>query len=214
MSTTPNKPRKSPVQARSIATVDAIHTATIQVLEAGGLARCTTTRIAERAGLSVGSLYQYYPNIRSLLTSVLGLHLEQVAVSVEQACLSQRQKPVAVMVHALVHAFLGAKLENLSASKALYAVAEEPGGAILVLHAKERMHKAVTSMLETAVDAHFDDLSTIGLMVISAMIGPAQTLLENASAKFVLTLHSHLFQLLLAYLHAVSLNTRTGESPL
>lgn len=192
-----------------MATVDAIHTATIQVLEGGGLARCTTTRIAERAGLSVGSLYQYYPNIRSLLAAVLGLHLDHVAVAVEQACLSQKQKPLADMVHALVYAFLGAKLQHPSASKALYAVAQEQGGTALVAHAKQRMHTAVASMLETATDARFDDLSTTSLLVMSAMIGPVQTLLENAPAQFVDTLGSHLCQLLLAYLQAASQTPRT-----
>ncbi|MEL7304522.1 MAG: TetR/AcrR family transcriptional regulator, partial [Myxococcota bacterium] len=46
------RPRKQPVQERSRATVAAIHRATIQVLNREGLARCTTTRVAERAGVS------------------------------------------------------------------------------------------------------------------------------------------------------------------
>ena len=52
-------PRKKPAQSRSKVTVDAIFEATIQVLLADGLQRLTTTRVAERAGVSVGTLYQY-----------------------------------------------------------------------------------------------------------------------------------------------------------
>ena len=52
------EPRKSPVQARSAASVDAIIEATIQVLLRVGKERLTTTRVAERAGVSVGTLYQ------------------------------------------------------------------------------------------------------------------------------------------------------------
>ena len=48
-------------------TVEAISEATIQVLLAVGLDRLTTTRVAERAGVSVGTLYQYYPNKQALL---------------------------------------------------------------------------------------------------------------------------------------------------
>ena len=70
------KPRKSPVQARSTATVQTLHVAAIQVLTQEGLSRCTTTRIAERAGMSVGSLYQYYPNRDALLAAVLEKHLD------------------------------------------------------------------------------------------------------------------------------------------
>jgi AcrR family transcriptional regulator len=70
--------RKSPVQARSAATVAALHSAAIQVLTRDGLSRCTTTRIAERAGISVGSIYQYYPNRDALLAAALEGHLERV----------------------------------------------------------------------------------------------------------------------------------------
>jgi AcrR family transcriptional regulator len=56
------EPRKSPVQARSAASVDAILEATIQVLLHAGKERLTTTRVASRAGVSVGTLYQYFPN--------------------------------------------------------------------------------------------------------------------------------------------------------
>jgi AcrR family transcriptional regulator len=56
------EPRKTPVQARSTVTVQAISEATIQVLLSHGAERLTTTRVAERAGVSVGTLYQYYPN--------------------------------------------------------------------------------------------------------------------------------------------------------
>ncbi|MFX8539138.1 TetR/AcrR family transcriptional regulator, partial [Acinetobacter baumannii] len=65
------KPRRQPQQARSQVTVDAIFEATIQVLLASGLHRLTTIKVAERAGVSVGSLYQYYPNKQALLFGVL-----------------------------------------------------------------------------------------------------------------------------------------------
>ena len=64
------EPRKTPVQARSTFTVEAISEATIQVLLSHGADRLTTSRVAARAGVSVGTLYQYYPNKRSLLFAV------------------------------------------------------------------------------------------------------------------------------------------------
>src|SRR5476649_1584223 len=88
------KPRKSAVQARSVATVEALHTATLQVLTQQGLIRCTTTRVAKRAGMSVGSLYQYYPNRDALLATVLEQHLNTVATAVETACQQCRGQSV------------------------------------------------------------------------------------------------------------------------
>ncbi len=63
----PAKIALKPRQARSQATVDAIFEATIQVLLKDGLPRLTTIRVAERAGASVGTLYQYYSHKEALL---------------------------------------------------------------------------------------------------------------------------------------------------
>src|SRR3712207_891853 len=72
------EPRKTPQQARSAATVEAICTATIQVLLADGPTRLTTTRVAERAGVSIGTMYQYYPNKQALLFAILEQKLDTV----------------------------------------------------------------------------------------------------------------------------------------
>jgi len=89
------EPRKTPIQARSTVTVEAISEATIQVLLSHGAERFTTTRVAERAGVSVGTLYQYYPNKQSLLFAVLEHHMNNVATRVEAACESACYKPLA-----------------------------------------------------------------------------------------------------------------------
>ncbi len=69
--------RKKPQQARSQATVDAIVEATGQVFEKGGFKKTTTTAVAERAGVSVGSLYQYFPDKKSLIAAFFERRLAQ-----------------------------------------------------------------------------------------------------------------------------------------
>jgi AcrR family transcriptional regulator len=197
------KPRKSPVQARSAATVETLHIAAIQVLIREGIGRCTTIRIAERAGTSVGSLYQYYPNRDALLAAVLEKHLDGVAGAVEQACSEHRSKCVSQMASGLVTAFLAMKLGEPEKSKALYAVAAEQGGAVLVSRLRKRMVAAVTAMLTSAPDAHFDDPATTATIALGAMVGPVQTLLEGrAPAGFGARLEKELILLLTAYLQA------------
>lgn len=65
-------PRRRPRQARSKSTVDAILTAATRVLERDGLAGFTTARVAEVAGVSVGTLYQYYPSKEAILAATIG----------------------------------------------------------------------------------------------------------------------------------------------
>ncbi|ARN81963.1 hypothetical protein DSM21852_13110 [Methylocystis bryophila] len=197
------KPRKSPVQARSAVTVDTLHAATIQVLVREGLSRCTTTRIAERAGASVGSLYQYYPNRDALLAAVLEKHLEGVAAAVERACLEHRGRRLSEAASAFVVAFLAAKLRAPEEAKALYAVAEERGGAVLVARMRKRIVAAVAAMLESVSDARLDDPVTIATIALGALVGPVQGVLkEGAPAQFRRRLERELVLLVTAYFQA------------
>lgn len=70
------EPRKTAVQRRSRATVEALLEAAARVFEERGYAAGTTNRIAERAGVSVGTLYQYFPNKEALAVALLERHLE------------------------------------------------------------------------------------------------------------------------------------------
>ena len=168
-----------------------------------GLSRCTTTRIAERAGISVGSLYQYYPNRDALLAGVLEKHLEGIAGAVERACHEHRGKQLSQMASAFVVAFLAAKLRDPEEAKALYAVAEERGGAVLAARMRTRIVAAVTAMLASAPDAQFDDPAMVAKIALGALVGPVQTFLkEHAPAQFRARLERELILLVTAYLQA------------
>jgi AcrR family transcriptional regulator len=71
------QPRKRPRQERSRLTVEAILDAAAHVFERHGYAAGTTNRIAQRAGVSIGSLYQYYPNKDAVLVALVGRHLDE-----------------------------------------------------------------------------------------------------------------------------------------
>lgn len=197
------KARKRPMQQRSAATVEAIHTATFQVLLDAGLKGCTTTRVAARAGVSVGSLYQYYPNRDALLAAVLERHLDALGDSVAQTCEAQAGLPLARMAQALVQAFLHAKLRDPQQSKSLYAIASERGGAALAARLHQRLCEVIARMLASAADARFDNPLFIATIVLNAMVGPVKAVLEgNTPAGFEACLSEQLTSLLSAYLHA------------
>jgi len=172
------EPRKTPIQARSTVTVEAISEATIQVLLSHGAERFTTTRVAERAGVSVGTLYQYYPNKQSLLFAVLEHHMNNVATRVEAACESACYKPLAEMIKEMVEAFVDAKMERVDVSAALYRVAADVGGPALIKRISQRSRKAIAATLQTAPDAKSPpDKFAIDIM-LAAMAGTMRSLLE------------------------------------
>lgn len=71
-------PRKQPKQERSQATVEAILTATTHILTENGYDQLTTNRVAERAGVSIGSLYQYFPNKKALIFALAEHHANEM----------------------------------------------------------------------------------------------------------------------------------------
>ncbi len=180
------EPRKTPMQARSTVTVEAISEAAIQVLLSHGTERFTTTRVAERAGVSVGTLYQYYPNKQSLLFAVLEHHLSKVAATVEAACLRAIRMPLAEMIRAMVEAFVDVKTERVDISVALYRAAADLGGPELAKRVSQRVHKAVAKMLQTAPDVDSSpDKFAIDIM-LAAMAGVMRSMLETAPTPAII----------------------------
>jgi AcrR family transcriptional regulator len=177
------EPRKSPVQARSTASVDAILQATIQVLLSVGKERLTTTRVALRAGVSVGTLYQYFPNKSALLQAVLRRHLDQVAEAVERVSREQRGNTPHQMAAGLITAFLNAKMKDLKASVALYSVSSDVDGARIVQQMSIRSNKAIVAMLATAREPITKDPQIVALMLQAAMAGVSRRLLESAAPE-------------------------------
>ena len=199
------EPRKSPVQARSTASVDAILEATIQVLLTLGKERLTTTRVALRAGVSVGTLYQYFPNKSALLQAALKRHLDEVAGAVEQVCREQKGNTLGQMAIGLINAFLEAKMRNTKTSVALYSVSSDVDGAKIVQQMGVRTNKAIVGMLANAREPLAKDPQLVAAMLQGAMAGVSRRLLESgAPEKQFDTFRHELIIFVTAYLDACS----------
>jgi AcrR family transcriptional regulator len=177
------KPRKTPVQARSSETVRAIGEATIQVLLETGASRLTTTRVAHRAGVSVGTLYQYFPNKNALLHAVLREHLVHICEAVEEVCEASRGASIETMARAVVMAFIEAKLRNVQESLALYSAADIADAKPILVSVRRRSTKAITTMLRSAPGVRFDDLETTAMVFYIAMAGIMRAVLEDGASK-------------------------------
>ena len=174
-----SEPRKLPVQARSTASVDAILKATIQVLLSVGKEKLTTTRVAARAGVSVGTLYQYFPNKSALLRAVLKLHIEEILAEVDKVCIAHRGQPVEQMAEALAVAFLAVKMRTPKKSRALYALSSDMEGARISVGAMRRANHAIVELLESAPEVLTTDLQLMATVLQNIIAGVKRHLLES-----------------------------------
>jgi AcrR family transcriptional regulator len=102
------KPRKYASQDRSRATVDALVEATARILRREGFDSASTNRIAEGAGVSVGSLYQYFPSKEALVAAVIDRHHRELMQVVRGSLAKVVARPLEQGVRALVAAAIEA----------------------------------------------------------------------------------------------------------
>lgn len=98
------KPRKLPKQRRSKEMVETILEATARVLVKEGYGEASTNRVAEVAGVSVGSVYQYFPNKESLVAALMDRHLDEMRGIYEGKFAELRNAPLEVAVRGLISA--------------------------------------------------------------------------------------------------------------
>lgn len=119
------KARKSPRQSRSQASVDCILEATARILEAGGEAGFNTNAVAERAGVSIGTLYRYFPDKQSILLALAAreteAHRRSVHAALDDTGGLARDR---AMIRAFVQAFAGRDQARRIAMQALLADAD------------------------------------------------------------------------------------------
>lgn len=204
------KPRKAPQQARSAVTVEAIYTATVQVLLAEGGGRLTTTRVAERAGVSVGTMYQYFPHKQALLVSLLERHIDSILSAMEAAAAELEGRELAAIATGLAHAWLDVKTGDIDTSRALYSVAAEFDIVELMAQGTARIERAIARTLESASDAEVADVVSATFMVTALLGGSVRSVMESdMSPHSLAVLRRELPRACQAYL-AQAARPRTG----
>jgi len=120
--------RRRPRQRRSIETVEAILEAAAQVFERHGYAAGTTNRIAARAGISVGSLYQYFADKDDILVALVERHLDEGAAMLEPVMrgLLEEPPPVHVALGLLADSLLELHRHRPNLHRVLFEEAPRP----------------------------------------------------------------------------------------
>lgn len=130
------KPRKEPIQKRSMATVSAILEGAAQVLERHGTDGFTTNAIAKQAGVSVGTLYQYYPDKNAVAAALSRTVRVSLVKRIADAAETARDQPLREGLRLLVTAALMGDAAHPRSARSLDALEEHLGlgGEGLTIH--------------------------------------------------------------------------------
>jgi AcrR family transcriptional regulator len=185
----PRKPllqaRKEPAQARSKATCEAILHAAARILTRGGLSALNTNAVAHVAGVSVGSLYQYYPNKEALLNALSERHHTEIAARLATFARELTEKPklppLRKMISAVVDLALAHQFDHAQLAAALeYAERMLPESAAL-----QELHQdilaAATELLRHYAREIRGDLATVAADILNI----ATALIDTAALKSV-----------------------------
>ncbi len=193
--------------------MDIIFEATIQVLVADGPYRLTTTRVAERAGVSVGTMYQYFPHKQALFYAVNKRYLDALGDKVVGACRAKHGALIEEMVDSLVSTYWNAKMERPEVTRALYQSVVELDNRPLIADFSRRVDTASAVMFASASDADFEDLPSVNLTLLTAIFGTIRSAFErDLPAAEARTVRKQLTLMCSAYLAAVSKSSTSSTS--
>jgi AcrR family transcriptional regulator len=177
--------RKQPQQARSADLVATILEAAIQVLAKEGAHRFTTARVAEKAGVSVGSLYQYFPNKAAILFRLQSDEWRQTS-ELLRVILEDIERPPLERLRTLVHAFIRSECDEaavrvaLNDAAPLYRDAPEAqaarslGDRIIQVFMQEALPAASETTRRLAGDLITTTLSEVGKQFSESPRTPAE----------------------------------------
>ena len=203
-------PRKTPRQQRSKAMVDLILEAATRVLRRESLAGFNTNRVAEVAGISVGSLYQYFPNKTALVTALI----------------DRAQAAVAAALERLVGELDGRSFEEALAAMAAYAVRQQYGDPVLAaaldheekrLPIQGRLQEAelkIVAAVQSLLERHADRLaSQLPACAARDCLVIAKALVESDAGRGVIPpadLEARVLRALHGYLTVPSMGCGSG----
>jgi len=152
-------PRKNASQDRSRATVDALIEATARILVREGFDKASTNRVAEQAGVSVGSLYQYFPSKEALVAAVIDRHNQQLMQVVRGALAEVAALPMEQAVRKLVAVAIKAHRIDPKLHRVLAEQIPRTGR----LENIAAFNRETYALFRTYLESHADELRAVDL---------------------------------------------------
>lgn len=176
----PASPRKIPEQDRSRATVDVIVDAAARILVKDGYDAFTTNRVADKAGVSIGSLYQYFPNKDALLGELMRRHTTDLERGIEEMAARAENAPLADVIRAAIEHNVQSHLIDPALHRVLSEEVPRLGKLDWQAAFVERMTKRVRAAFEARrAEIVVPDLDLAVYMVTRTV----ETVVHNAVAQ-------------------------------
>jgi AcrR family transcriptional regulator len=171
------KPRKLASQERSRATVDALVEATARILVREGFDKASTNRIADVAGVSVGSLYQYFPSKEALVAAVIERHQRAIMETVRSELAEVLAEPVEKAVRKIVA--LAVKAHRVDPR--LHRVLAEQIPRVGKLEKAQTFNRENYALFRTYLESHRDEIGIDDLELASFVcVTTIEALTHNA----------------------------------
>jgi len=171
------RPRKSASQERSRSTVDALLEATARVLIREGYDKASTNRIAEVAGVSIGSLYQYFPSKEALVAAVIDRHTQEVSEVTRNALVKAAARPIEVAAREFVSVAIDAHRVNPK----LHGVLAEQIPRVGRLENIEANVRDGYALVRGYLEAHRDEIDVADLDLAAFVLVTAVEALTHAA---------------------------------
>ena len=141
-------PRKRPRQERSRDTVDTILAATARVLVKQGFDGLTTNAVAAAAGVSVGSVYQYFPNKEALVAALIERHIEEMTAAIRAEIARVALLPIAQAARAVIELTMRAHAIDPALHQVLTEQVPRIGKLAKLRELDEISHRVIVGVLE------------------------------------------------------------------
>lgn len=206
-------PRKQPKQARSNELVAIILQAAVQVLQKEGAPRFTTARVAEKAGVSVGSLYQYFPNKAAILFRLQSDEWRQTS-ELWSRILADTGRPPLERLRALVHAFIHSECEEANVRVALSDAAPLYRDAPEARDAKASGQRAFRAFMQEALPtASAAARASAGDLITATLSAVGKQFSESPRTPAEIAIHADaMSDMFCAYLEQMT-GTRKARTP-
>lgn len=177
--------RKSPKQARSKELVNAIYEATVRVLPKIGSNNITTRKIAEIAGVSIGSLYQYFPNKEVLLGSIMDFAMKAKTEEIQKKITELKGKTIDDSVNIIVEFTLDLFLKEKEKNSEIYRMAPELGRLPSLLELRNKVVKRLAEEMETHhAGLPKQEYIRVSFVAVNSVMGVVHTMLYDKGQNY------------------------------